>query len=207
MDLDMDMDMDLDMDMDMDMSMDTSMETMIKEGKGVETRRVKCELKDSYDIDLCSILGKGAFSVVYGGVSISIHDDDVTHNRVAIKCVPKSKLKNLHDIQSLHSEVRILQRVSHENIVTFYNFFDERHHYYLVTELIDGGELFDRILLREFYNEARDLVRNLVRALAYLHHEQHVAHRDVKPENLVLLNRNSDSDVRLVDFGAAGYCV
>ena len=49
------------------------------------------------------------------------------------------------------------QQISHENIVKLYAFFEEKHFYYLVMEILDGGELFDRIVLKQFYNgkEAR----------------------------------------------------
>ena len=52
-------------------------------------------------------------------------------------------------------------------------------------ELMEGGELFERIVKKTFYNEmdARGLVRILLDALAYLHHRG-IVHRDLKPENL-----------------------
>ena len=54
-------------------------------------------------------------------------------------------------------------------------------------ELMEGGELFERIVKKTFYNEmdARGLVRILLDALAYLHHRG-IVHRDLKPENLLL---------------------
>jgi len=46
----------------------------------------------------------------------------------------------------LHEEVSILKALDHRNIIHLYDFFDESKYYYLVTELMDGGELFDRIV-------------------------------------------------------------
>ena len=66
-----------------------------------------------------------------------------------------------------------------------YDFFDEKRYYYMAIELMEGGELFERIVKKTFYNEmdARGLVRILLDALAYLHHRG-IVHRDLKPENL-----------------------
>jgi serine/threonine protein kinase len=66
--------------------------------------------------------------------------------------------------------------------------FKEQRYYFLVTELLEGGELFDRIVLKEAYNEkeARNVCKVLFEALAYCH-QKHIAHRDLKPENLILM--------------------
>ena len=60
-------------------------------------------------------------------------------------------------------------------------FFEEPEAFYLVTELMDGGELFDRIVTKEFFgeSEARALVRTLTDTLAHLH-AAGVAYRDLK---------------------------
>ena len=56
-----------------------------------------------------------------------------------------------------------------------------------MTELVQGGELFDRIVSKSHYSEkeARDLIKKLLETLAYMH-ENNVVHRDLKPENLLL---------------------
>ena len=89
------------------------------------------------------------------------------------------------DVDSLHEEVAVLRSVDHPNIVKLYDFFDEKRYYYMAIELMEGGELFERIVKKTFYNEmdARGLVRILLDALAYLHHRG-IVHRDLKPENL-----------------------
>lgn len=56
-----------------------------------------------------------------------------------------------------------------------------------MTELVAGGELFDRIVAKTHYTEkeARDLVKTFLETMAYMH-EAGVVHRDLKPENLLL---------------------
>ena len=78
----------------------------------------------------------------------------------------------------------VLQSIEHANIIKLYNFYEEKKMFYMVIELMEGGELFERIVKKTFYNEkeARDLIRILLDALAYLHH-RNIVHRDLKPEN------------------------
>ena len=68
-----------------------------------------------------------------------------------------------------------------------YETFDEGQELYIVTEIVKGGELFDRIIEKSNYTEkeARDLIKVLLETLAYLA-EKGVVHRDLKPENLLL---------------------
>lgn len=80
-------------------------------------------------------------------------------------------------------------------------------HYYLITEQITGGELFDRICEKETYTEAeaRKLIQVLVQTLAFLHNKS-IAHRDLKPENLLMKSRKEDTGIVLADFGFAIKC-
>lgn len=77
--------------------------------------------------------------------------------------------------------------MKHPNIIRLFDVFEEPNFFYLVTEKMDGGELFDRIVERSYYNEkdARDTCLVLFQAMSYCH-EKKVAHRDLKPENLLL---------------------
>jgi serine/threonine protein kinase len=70
-----------------------------------------------------------------------------------------------------------------------------------------GGELFDRIVQKSYYNEkeARDVTKILFEAISYCHTHQ-VAHRDLKPENLLLLSNTDDSNIKIADFGFAKKC-
>ena len=121
----------------------------------------------------------------------------------AIKCVNRKKLTNEDEV-ALLDEVSILKEMKHVNIIRLFDFFKEPTSYYLVMEEMDGGELFDRIVAKAYYNEkeARDTCKILVDAVGYLHENQ-VAHRDLKPENLLLVSKNDDSQVKIADFGFA----
>ena len=109
-----------------------------------------------------------------------------TNNSFAIKIVTKAKL-TLEDEEALKEEISVLKELKHPHIIRLYDVFDEPQYYYLVTEKMSGGELFDRIVQKSYYNEkeARDVCRILFEALRYCHSHK-VAHRDLKPENLLL---------------------
>lgn len=115
----------------------------------------------------------------------------------------KAKLTREDDL-ALRDEIGILKAFQHPNIIRLYDVYDEPEHYYLVTEIMRGGELFDRIVNKTFYNEkeARDVCRILFEALSYCH-RNNVAHRDLKPENLLLMSRSNDRDIKIADFGFA----
>lgn len=121
----------------------------------------------------------------------------------AIKIVTKSKLTD-EDEAALKDEIIVLKEMQHTNIIRLYDVFEEKEYYYLVTEKMTGGELFDRIVQKSYYNEkeARDTCIILFQAIQYCHSKQ-VAHRDLKPENLLLQSADNDSNIKIADFGFA----
>lgn len=127
----------------------------------------------------------------------------------AIKIVTKAKL-TAEDEQALKDEIDVLTDLKHSNIIRLYDVFEEREFYYLITEKMLGGELFDRIVQKSYYNEkeARDTCKILFQAMAYCH-KQRVAHRDLKPENLLLTVRSfrGKGACRLVGFQSSHTCV
>lgn len=143
-------------------------------------------------------LGTGAFSTVREGYQRSNRDV-----AFAVKCVNRKKLSE-EDEAALLDEVDILKEMNHVHIIRLYDFFTEPSTYYLVMEQMSGGELFDRIVAKAYYNEkeARDTCKILLEAVGYMH-QNHVAHRDLKPENLLLLSKDDDSAVKIADFGFA----
>jgi len=149
---------------------------------------------------LGDVLGSGAFSTVRTGYSL---DSGITY---AVKCVNRKKLTD-EDAAALLDEVGILRMLCHRNVIRLYDFIEEPDTYYLVMERMCGGELFDRVVAKAYYNEkeARDTCKVLLEAVSYCH-ANNVAHRDLKPENLLLLRPDNDSEVKIADFGFAKWC-
>ncbi|EGD82179.1 AGC/RSK/RSK protein kinase [Salpingoeca rosetta] len=139
------------------------------------------------------ILGAGTFSVCKRGVH------KATGKEFAIKIIDKLK-RNPED------EIDILFRYGgHPNILTLYEVFDEGNSCYLVTELLRGGELLDRILEhgRLSEQEAQPIIRLLIEVIDYLH-SQNVVHRDLKPSNILYADpSHTPESIRIADFGFA----
>ena len=126
--------------------------------------------------------------------------------------VKKVRHKNLGDIRAmkivnkvrstLSKEIEILRKISHPNIVNIYEIFEDRKKYYIITEFCEGGELFEQITKKGFYNEleAAKIIKQILQAVNYLH-QLNIVHRDIKPENIMLLSHNLD--LKLIDFGTA----
>eukprot|EP00529_Nitzschia_sp_RCC80_P001609 CAMPEP_0113509476 /NCGR_PEP_ID=MMETSP0014_2-20120614/37601_1 /TAXON_ID=2857 /ORGANISM="Nitzschia sp." /LENGTH=372 /DNA_ID=CAMNT_0000405319 /DNA_START=605 /DNA_END=1723 /DNA_ORIENTATION=+ /assembly_acc=CAM_ASM_000159 len=147
---------------------------------------------------LKGVLGTGAFSTVREGYHRS--NREVSY---AVKCVNRKKLSE-EDEAALLDEVGILMEMEHPHIIRLYDFFTEPSTYYLVMEQMSGGELFDRIVAKAYYNEkeARDTCKIVLEAVEHMHNNN-VAHRDLKPENLLLYSKSDDSTVKIADFGFA----
>jgi len=153
--------------------------------------------KDCYTLG--KELGKGNYSTVRLAVNIQ------TKEECAVKCIIKKKLTP-EDDDALKIEVAVLGEVNHPSIIKLHGFFEDPVDYYIVTELMQGGELFDRIVAKDFYSEAaaQVVVRTLAECLKYLHNRD-IVHRDLKPENILLKDKTDDAAIKIADFGFARY--
>lgn len=95
-----------------------------------------------------------------------------------------------------------MKEMEHPNIIRLYETFEDDQNVYLVMELCEGGELFDRIITEGTFSEkaAAAYVRQILSALFYLHNRG-VCHRDIKPENFLLGSKHPDAQLKLIDFG------
>ena len=80
--------------------------------------------------------------------------------------------------------------------------FEDEYTIYMVFELLEGGELFKRVLNKRRYTEleAAGVIRQILEALVYLE-QKGIVHRDIKLENVLLVSQESDVRVKLADFG------
>ncbi|KAF0691641.1 Aste57867_17171 [Aphanomyces stellatus] len=172
----------------------------------------KPSFRSLYDLSYDK-LGEGASTTVFAAT----HKE--TYVRVAVKCFAKAEMQ-LEDEDDLCREVDILRGLSHPDIIRFVDFFDEPNYYFLVTELVEGGELFDRLVQKEVYSErdAQQLVRALLGVVQYLH-QRNIVHQDLKVhvmltcqdetthslENILLVTSDDDTTIKLCDFGFAQY--
>lgn len=141
-------------------------------------------------------LGKGSFGEVK---KIQLK---TTGEFRAMKIIMKQEVSKEY-IQSLLNEIDILKQLDHPNIVRIYEFYQDKVNFYLVTEYIEGGELFDRITKVKCFTEldAARIMKQLLSAVVYCHNKK-IVHRDLKPENLLLEFKNSDN-IKVIDFGTS----
>ncbi|XP_003504254.1 calcium/calmodulin-dependent protein kinase type IV isoform X1 [Cricetulus griseus] len=111
-------------------------------------------------------------------------------------------LKKTVDKKIVRTEIGVLLRLSHPNIIKLKEIFETPIEISLVLELVTGGELFDRIVEKGYYSErdAADAVKQILEAVAYLH-ENGIVHRDLKPENLLYATPAPDAPLKIADFG------
>ena len=91
--------------------------------------------------------------------------------------------------------------MDHQNIVKLYEVYEDDEFFYLIMDLLRGGELFDEIVKRQKYteNDAAEVMLQLLSAINYIHKKGFI-HRDLKPENICI---RSGQGIKIIDFGTA----
>jgi serine/threonine protein kinase len=143
---------------------------------------------------LSNEIGSGSFGSVWKATHFQLKQT------VAIKILLKSSLSDLIAKTRLQREIALLKNMSHPFIPTLFQIIETADFYALVMEYAENGNLQEYI---EYYgrmpeDQARRYFAQLISVLEYLHKDIKVAHRDLKPQN-VLLDRHNN--VRLIDFG------
>lgn len=125
-----------------------------------------------------------------------------TGTEVAIKIINKSKL-SAEDIGLTKREIEILKLCQHPNVIRLLDTFENPDYIYIVMELLRGGDLYEYISKKQFRlpeSRVRNIIHSLATALYYLH-SYGIVHRDIKLDNVLIVDESDDSDVKLVDFG------
>jgi len=166
-------------------------DSAIRPGLFVTTK--KGPLINFYDID--KQLGEGGFGKVF------LVKDKRTKLARAVKELKKSVIE-LEDSEAILKEIEILKSLDHPNIMKVYEVIESPKHYYIVSEYLSGGEVFERIAEQKTLSEnlAARILKDCMNAVSYLH-ANGVVHRDLKPENLMFSNKDENSPVKIIDFG------
>jgi len=149
--------------------------------------------------ELLEKLGEGGYGVVKRGRPKMPADDEGAADDVAVKLITKTEGLSLDDLMS---EIDIMKAAGvHQNIVAVRDIFESPERVVIVMDLVSGGELIDRLVKRNFTeHEAARAMRSLCCGLAHLH-ALNIAHRDVKPENILYTSTAEDAELKLADFG------
>lgn len=132
----------------------------------------------------------------------------------AVKIIKKKALAE-DERKKLKNEAEILRKLDHPNVVKLYEIFEDKKYYYIITEFLTGGELFEKITDEDFYGDftekdAANIMQQVFKGINYWH-ANNVVHRDLKPENLLLessvstdsLGGKKSMKIKIIDFGTA----
>src|SRR5262245_37914836 len=146
------------------------------------------------NLEVRELIGHGGMGVVYKGWQ------PLLERNVAIKVVRPDLLSDPDSQQRFLAEARTLARLVHPYIVTVFDCGRVDDLYFLVMEFVEGSSLRQLLEQKKITErDAVDIVQQIGEALEHAH-GRGVVHRDVKPENVLIDDRDR---VRLVDFGLA----
>ena len=125
--------------------------------------------------DLRKKLVTGSFATIKLGI------DKITGDQYRIKEIDKKKYQKRSTSRDILNEANVLKIIDHDNIIKFYEAFDEDDKLYIVLGMALGGDLFERIISEKKLSEniARYVLRQIVGVVMYLH-DNRIAHRNLK---------------------------
>ncbi|EOX98201.1 CDPK-related kinase [Theobroma cacao] len=189
-------------------------EAKIAEDEEDEEEGVELDKRFGFSKELRSRLevgeevGRGHFGYT---CSAKFKKGEFKGQQVAVKVIPKSKVMKMTTaiaVEDVRREVKILRALTgHNNLVKFYDAFEDHDNVYIVMELCEGGELLDRILARGGkYSEddAKAVMVQILNVVAFCH-LQGVVHRDLKPENFLYTSKDENSLLKAIDFGLSDF--
>ncbi len=146
--------------------------------------------------EIQSPLGAGGMGEVY------VAHDARLNREVAIKILPASFSTDPDRLQRFAQECRAAAALNHPNILSIFDIGEDRGTPYVVSELLEGETLRDRLRggalsSRKAIEYARQVASGLAAA-----HEKGIVHRDLKPENIFITH---DGRVKILDFGLAKF--
>lgn len=152
------------------------------------------------DVELHSLVGRGAFSLVYSG------QQRMLDRKVAVKILSPSTHSDDSTLARFQQEAKLTSRLSHPNIIKVLSYgVTESGAPYLVMEYAEGKTLEAELQERRTASlvKFRQIFIPILSALSYAH-ENKIVHRDVKPGNIVIsLNEDGSILPKLLDLGLA----
>ena len=147
--------------------------------------------------EIHELIGVGGMANVYRCT------DTIDDREVAIKILKDEYLNNEEFIRRFKNESKAIAMLSHQNIVKVYDVSFGDMIQYIVMEYIDGITLKEYIAQQGIieWKDALHLTTQVLKALQHAH-ECGIVHRDIKPQNIMLLQ---DGTIKVTDFGIAHF--
>ena len=145
-----------------------------------------------------SLVGVGGMANVYRGV------DEKNGNAIAVKVLKEEFLDNEELVRRFKNESKAISILDHPNIVKVYDVSVTDRLQYIVMEYVDGITLKEYLKQRGgalTWKETVHFATQVLRALQHAH-SKGIIHRDVKPQNIMLL---ADGSIKMMDFGIARF--
>jgi len=187
----------------------------VTKGGGKRPRRFLKKVEDTKVVDKKDNLLKAGFSKCYRLEKKLVGDNAVsnpfqvqvrlaTHLASGERRVVKVLNKETVDMSKIRREIATMKGLVHENVVQFYEAFEDDRHVYVCMEYVKGGELFEQLIKQGRYSERRaaHIIRDIIKGLQHIHNAG-IAHCDIKPENIMFATEDMDSTVKIIDFGMA----
>lgn len=160
------------------------------------------ELKNNPDEIYRTIkfLGEGSFAAVHKVQHL------LTNEIRAMKIIQKTSESSETEDEEILNEINILKKMDHPNIIKIFEFYSCPQTYQIVTEICEGGELFNQIVEHAPFSEmqAAYIMYQLFSAINYCH-KMKIIHRDLKPENILIEKIEEDDffKIKVSDFGTS----
>jgi len=123
----------------------------------------------------------------------------VTSQYYCMKIIPKELYSNIYSREFIENEIEAHKRLQHQNILSFIESFEDISNFYIITDYCSKGNLAQFISKNGAMSEgpAKEIFRQVLEAVSYIH-ESGFAHRDIKPDNILI---DSKFNIKLADLG------
>ena len=184
---------------------DNSLDEKNKNGWYIEGMLVKERKDDPKDLYIeKKKIGEGAFGKV---VEVQ---HKVTKVFRAMKIINKNKMSlGNEEEDALINEINIVKSLDHPNIMKVYEFFQKDDYLYIISELLSGGELLQKINENNQLSEdvSAFIMKQIFSAVDFCH-QKGITHRDLKPENILIESKEEANKefftIKIIDFGTSG---
>ena len=175
-----------------ELKLKVTINTLVEETSGLPTSKYK----------VISKLGEGSYGTVYLAINI------MTKAKVSMKKINKVKDNEVNELE-IKNEIDILKKLDHPNVLKILEFYSTHKAYYIITGYCSKGELYSQITYKFSEHQLAVLFYQVFSGLLYLH-SNHIVHRDLKLENILISDIENDilTDnkyfwVKIIDFGTA----